>query len=293
MFIRRLFYPLRTLFEILGIFYDTLQTFSFFGGGIMTSVSLVAFFQGIPTIIPATLLVFGIGLIGVGIFRTIYRYKMWNSLKDVPELDAVLKKALDIHFYINGLHKLVIKENTRKNIKTKTRNQLAIKFFETIQIPLQTLPKYMNPDGSIKNKLYRKMRKQLHLQEGNYFTIIPYLKDYSKLLNKSKLGLKSVIQENAEYGRLKNEFLELQLKLNIPDKYINEINRLIELSYGLHNISIGINLINEKRSWYKTIPDSFIDQKEDSGNMVDTAYLRASMWLKNNVRRAMFEEALR
>jgi len=293
MFFKRLFKPIRLFIELLGIFYDFLQTFSYVGGSVMTTASLITYSQNIPTIIPVTLLVLGMVFFGVGIFRTVYRYKMWNSLKDIPELEAVLRKALDIHIYISGLRKTVIKENTHKNIKTKTRMKLANKYFETLKIPLESLPKYTNPDGSIKDKLYKKMGRQLHLKEGNFFTVLPFLKDYGRLLNKSKLGLKSVVQDNPEYDRIKNEFLGLQLKLNVPDKYINEINRLPELSYGLNSISIGINLINETRSWYKTIPDSYIEQKDDSENIVDTAYLRASMWVKNNVRQAMFREGLK
>ncbi len=293
MFIKRLFSPIRMFAELLGIFYNVLQTISYLGGGIMTTASLITFFQNIPTIIPITLLVLGIVSFGLGIFRTIYRYKTWNSLKVIPELESVLNKALAIHFHVTKLHKAVIEENTRKNIKTKTRIQLANKFFETFQIPTESLSKYFNADYTINNKLYRKIRKQFHLKEGNYFTILSLLKGYAKLLNKSKLGLRNVIQEDPEYSRLNNEFLELQLKLNVPDKFINMINRLPELSYGLHSLSIGINLINENRSWYKTLPDSYIEQKEDSKSMVDTAYIRASMWVKNNIRLALFREALK
>ena len=187
----------------------------------------------------------------------------------------------------------MIKDNAHKNIKTKTRVQLANKFFETLNIPIEALLKYVNPDGSIKDKLYKRMKRQLHLKDGNYFTVLPFLKDYGRLLNKSKLGLKSSIQGNPDYDRLKQEFLELQLKLTVPDKYLNEINGLPELSYGLHSISIGINLINPNRYMYKDVPDSYLAQKEDSGNIVDTAYIKASMWVKNNIRQAMFREGLK
>ena len=279
--------------ELLGVYYDILQTTSYLGGGIMATFSLITFFQNIPTIIPITLLILGILSFGLGIFRTIYRYKMWNRLKVIPELETVLNKALALHFYIAELHKKVIEENTHKNIKTKIRIQLANKFFETLQIPTESLNKYFNADFTINNKLYRKIRKQFHLKEGDYFTILSLLKGYAKLLNKSKLGLRNVFQDDQEYSKLNKEFLELQLKLNVPDKFINMINRLPELSYGLHSLSIGINLINENRSWYKTIPDSYIEQKEDSKSMVDTAYMRASMWVKNNIRLAMFREELK
>ncbi len=131
------------------------------------------------------------------------------------------------------------------------------------------------------------------MREGDYFTILPLLKGYAKLLNKSKLGLRNRVQEDPEYIGLYDEFMKLQMQLNIPDKYLSEINRLPELSYGLHSLSIGINLINENRKWYKTIPESYIDQKDDSANMVNVPYLRASMSVKNSVRLAMFRDETR
>lgn len=291
--VKRVIQPLRIFWEIVGIFYDILQTLSYLGGIVMTTTGVVTFFQNIPTIIPIVLLVLGVLSFGFGLFRTIYRYRMWNSLRLIPELEDTLSKALDIHFHITELHNKVIEENTHKNIKTKTRVELANKFFETLQIPVESLSKYFNADFTINKRLYKKIKKQFHLQEGNYFTVIPLLKGYAKLLDKSKLGLKNTIKEDAEYNRLNSKFIKSQLKLNIPDEYMNDINKLPELSYGLHSLSIGINLINENRDWYETIPESFIEQKDDSKNMVNTPYLRASMWMKNKIRLAIFKEGMK
>ena len=90
MFVKRIFRPIKMFMGLLGVFYDLLQTVSYIGGGIMTAASLVTFFQNIPTIIPIALLVLGILSFGLGIFRTVYRYKMWNSLKNIPELEDVI-----------------------------------------------------------------------------------------------------------------------------------------------------------------------------------------------------------
>jgi len=289
MHIKRLINPIRVFFEILGI----IQTLYWLGGSIVTTASILTFSQDLPAIVPIALLSLGISLLGISAFRTVYRYKLWNSMKIVPELDDVLKKALEIHIHTSQLQKVVVEQNKRKNIKTKVRTQLAIKFFDTLKIPINDLPRYVNPDRTIKKKLLRKMKMIFHLKDGEYFTVLPLLKDYGKLLNRSKLGMRDAIQASTKYATLKNEFMELQLKLNIPDKIMDDINELPELSYGLNSISIGINLINENRTWYKDIPDSYMSQKEESGYMVDTAYLRASMWVKNNVRRVMFDGALK
>lgn len=288
--IKRLVQSVRLFFEIVGIIQIILYLI---GSGVVTAVVIIESLQKVPIIVPIALVILGIGVFVFAMIKTVYRYRLWSNLRVIPELDDVLAKALDIHIRIGELHDVVVEQNRRKNIKTKVRDALAKKFLETLKISLSELAKGTNPDGTITKKLYRKMNRIFHLKAGEYFTALPLLKDYGRLLNKSKLGLRDVIQADTKYEQLKNEFMKSQLGLNIPSKTINDINNLPELSYGLHSVSVGVNLIHEGRTWFKDVPDGYIKQKEETESTTDTAYLIATMWVKNRVKRAMFEEALK
>jgi hypothetical protein len=287
--IKRLVQSIRLFFEIVGI----VQTILWLIGGGAVIGGVIASLQKMPISVAIALFTVALVALGYAIVKTIYRYRRWSNLKNIPELDDVLKKALDIHIHIGELHDIVIEQNKRKNIKTKTREALAEKFLETLQIPLSELVNGINPDGTMKKKLYRKIRRLFDLKEGNYFTALPLLADYGHLLDRSKLGLRDAIQASTKYDQLKNEFMKSQLGLNVPSKTINNINTLPELSYGLNSVSVGISLVNKGRTWYKYVPNGYIKQKEQSKDMLDTAYLTASMWVKNRVKLAMFEEALK
>lgn len=288
--INRLVQPIRLFFEIVGIIQIVLYLI---GGGVVTVAMIIESLQKVPIIFPIALFVLGIVFFVFATIKTIYRYRLWSNLRAIPELDDVLKKALDIHIYIGELHDAVIEQNKRKNIKTKIRQALAKKFLETLQISPIELNNGINPDGTITKKLYRKMNRIFHLRAGDYFTALPLSKDYGRLLDKSKLGLRNIIEADTKYKQLKNEFMKSQIGLNIPSKTISDINNLPELSYGLHSVSVGVNLIHEGRAWFKYVPDGYIKQKEESSSMIDTSYLKAMMWVKNRVKRAMFEEALK
>ncbi|MFC1991841.1 hypothetical protein ACFLVC_03870 [Chloroflexota bacterium] len=259
----------------------------------MTTGSIIAFSQDIPIFIPIVVLVLGLGMLGFGIVRTNYRIKVWNKLQNLPELDDVLQKALEIHKHITELSKNVIKENKKKNIKTKVRIKLANEYFKTLNISIIELTKNIQPDGTISKKLYKKIKKRQHLKDGEYYTVIPMLKDFARVLNKSKLGLRQSITNNSTYDKLHGEYLALQLKLNVPDSIMHDINSLPELSYGLNSVYIGINLINENRNWINDVPDSILVQQEDSDSIVTKSYMRASMWLKNKVKMAIFNEVVK
>jgi len=288
--IKRLVQSVRLFFEIVGIIQIILYLI---GSGVVTAVVIIESLQKVPIIVPIALVILGIGVFVFATIKTVYRYRLWSNLRVIPELDDVLAKASDIHIRIGELHDVVVEQNRRKNIKTKVRDALAKKFLETLKISPSELAKGTNPDGTITKKLYRKMNRIFHLKAGDYFTALPLLKDYGRLLNKSKLGFRDIIQADTKYEQLKNEFMKSQLGLNIPSKTINDINNLPELSYGLHSVSVGVNLIHEGRTWFKDVPDGYIKQKEESGSTTDTAYLIATMWVKNRVKRAMFEEALK
>ncbi len=288
--IRRLWQPIKLFFDIVGIIQIILWLI---GGGMVTGAGIIASLQKVPIIIPIILIVLGIGALVFAMIKTIYRYKLWNNLKDIPELDNVLEKALDIHIRIGELHDVVVEQNRRKNIKTKIREVLSEKFLETLQISRSEVASGINPDGTLKEKLYRKLRSPFALKKGDYFSALPLLKGYGNLLDRSKLGLRDVMKADTKYEQLKNEFMKSQLGLNIPSKTVNDINNLPELSYGLNSVSVGVNLIHEGRTWYKYVPDGYIKQKAESKDMLDTAYLTAAMSVKNRVKRAMFEEALK
>jgi hypothetical protein len=288
--IKRLWQSIKLLFDIVGIIQVTLWLI---GGGAVTGAGIIASLQKLPIIVPIALLILGIGALIFATTKTIYRYKLWNNLKNVPELDDAMKKALDIHIRIGKLHDVVVEQNRGKNVKTKLRQTLAKKYLESVGISLVDLANGINPDGTFKKKLYRKIRKFYGLKEGDYFTVLPHLKDYGRLLDRAKLGLRDAIRADTECEQLKNEFMKLQLQLSIPSKTVNDINNLPELSYGLYSASVGTNLVHEGRTWYKHVPDSWIKQKDETKNMLDTAYLKATMWAKNRVKRAMFEEALK
>lgn len=288
--IKRLGRAIKLFFEILGIIQTILWLI---GGGVVTSAGFVASLQNLPIIIPVALMVIGTGVLAYATVRTIHRYRSWNVLKSIPELDHVLGKALDIHICIGKLHDEVIKQNRRKNIKTKLRQTLAKKYLETIGITLRDLAIGINPDGTFTGKLYRKIRRFYGLKEGDYSTVLPHLKGYGRLLDKAKLGLKDAIQASIEYDQAKNEFMKSQLHLSVSSEIVGYINSLPELSYGLYSASIGANLAHESRDWYKDVPDSWIEQRDEAKTMLDTAYMKAMMWAKDKVRRAMFKELLK
>lgn len=293
MFLKHAFKRLKIFFEIIGLFYNTIQTVSYVGASIVTAGGIIAFTQNIPTYIPIIILMLGSTWIIFSGYQSYVRYRIWKQIQNIPELEDVLNKALEIHNHIKELSNQVIDENRKKNIKTKTRTELANKYFETLNISINDLKGNINPDGTLSKNLYKKIRKRQHLRDGQYFTIIPLLKGYSKLLNKSKLGIKSLIDSSEKYQILSNEYLTLQVKLNIPDKLINEINSLPELSYGLYSTYVGINLPNDNRSWIKDVPDEILAQQEDSEAIVNKAYMRAVMWLKNKVRMTIFIDSLK
>jgi hypothetical protein len=288
--IKRLVQSIRLFFEIVGIIQIILLLV---GGGVVTGAGIIAALQNVPIIIPIALLVIGIGVLAYATIKTIYRYRLWRNLKSVPELDNVLAKAWDIHIHIGKLHNVVIKQNRRKNIKTKTRNILARKYLETVGISLGDLANGINPDGTFTKKLYRKIRRFYGLKQGNYSTVLPHLKEYGRLLNKAKLGLRDTMRAGTEYDDLKNEFMKSQLQLNIPSETIDDINNLPELSYGLYSASVGANLVHEGRSWYKNVPDNWIKQTEETKDALDAAYLKATMWVKNRVKLAMFKAEMK
>jgi hypothetical protein len=122
MVIKRLGRAIKLFFEVLGIIQTILWLI---GGGVVTSAGIVASLQNLPIIIPIALMVIGIGVLAYAVVRTIHRYRSWNALKSIPELDTIMEKALDIHICIGRLHDEVIKQNRRKNIKTKLRTTLA------------------------------------------------------------------------------------------------------------------------------------------------------------------------
>jgi hypothetical protein len=285
--IKRLGQAVKLSFEIIGI----IQTILWLIGGGAVIGGIIASLQKVPIIVPILLLTVGIGAFVYATVRTIYRYRLWNNLKSIPQLDVVMEKALDIHIHIGKLHEEVIEQNRRKNIKTKLRQTLAKKYLETVGITLNDLATGINQDGTFTKKLYRKIRRFYGLKEGDYSTVLPHLKDYGRLLDKAKLGLRDAIKADSEYEPLKNEFMKLQLQLDIPSEIVDDINNLPELSYGLYSASIGANLPHEGRNWYKYVPDSWIKQKEEAKNLVNTAYLKATMRAKNRVRRAMFKES--
>ena len=287
--IKRLGQAIKLFFEIVGI----IQIVLGIGGGVVTGAGVIASLQKLPIIIPIAVLVIGVGLLAYATMRTIHRYRQWNNLAGVPDLNNVMAKALDIHIHISELHDIVVKQNKGKRIKTKVREALAEKFLETLQIPRIELARGTNPDGTMKKKLYRKIRKLFHLKQGDYFTALPLLKGYGHLLDRSKLGLRDSIRADTEYDRLRNDFMKSQIGLNVPSDIIDAINTLPELSYGLNSVSVGLHLINEGRSWYKYVPDGYIQQKGESRERIDTAYLTATMWVKNKVRREMFREAVK
>jgi hypothetical protein len=288
--IKRLGQAIKLFFDIIGV----IQTILLLIGGGTVIGGIIASLQKMPVVIPILLFAVGIGAFVYGIVRTIYRYRLWNNLKSIPELDSVMNKALDIHIYIGKLCDEVIEKNRPKNIKTKSRQALAKKYLETAGITLNELAIGVNPDGTFTKKLYRKIRKFYGLKQGDYSTALPHLKDYGRVLDKAKLGLRDAIQADTKSGQLeqlKNEFMRSQLQLNIPSEIVDDINNLPELSYGLYSASIGANLPHEGRDWYKYVPDNWLKQKEEAKNLVNTAYLKATMWVKNRARRAMFKES--
>jgi hypothetical protein len=290
--IKRLVQAIRLFFEIVGIIQIVLWLI---GGGVVTG-GILALLQEVPIIVPITLVIIGTGAFVYATIRTVYRYRVWNNLKNIPELDDVLRKAWDIHIHLRGLHDVVVKQNRRKNIKTKLRQALAKRYLEIVGISLNDLANGINPDGTIKKKLWRKMKRIFGLREGNYFAALKLLKDYARLLNKSKLGLKDAIETDSQYDQLRDEFMKSQLNLNIPNEainVINNLNNLPDLSYGLYSLSIGMNLVHEGRTWYKDVPDGFIRQTDDVESTIGTAYVRATMWAKNKVKLAMFKEAVK
>lgn len=287
--VKRLGQTIRLFFEIIGI----IQTILWLIGGGAVIGGIIASLQRVPIIVSILLLIIGIGAFVFATVRTIYRYRLWNNLKSIPQLDVVMEKALDIHIHIGKLHDKIIEENRRKNIKTKLRQALAKKYLETAGINLRDLATGINQDGTFTKKLYRKIRRFYGLKEGNYSTALPHLKDYGRLLDKAKLGLRDAIKGDTEYESLKNEFMKSQLQLDIPSEIVDDINALPELSYGLFSASIGANLPHEGRGWYKYVPDNWIKQKEEAKDLVNTAYLKATMWVKNRARRAMFKESLK
>lgn len=288
--IKRLVRAIRLFFEVLGIIQTILWLV---GGGVVTTAGVVASLQNVPTIIPIALLIMGVGVLVYATVRTIHRYRLWNALESIPALDNVMGKALDIHICVGKLHDEVIKQNRRKNIKTKLRQTLAKKYLETVGISLRDLVAGVNPDGTFTTKLYRKIRRFYGLKEGDYSTVLPHLKGYGRLLDKAKLGLKDAIQASTDYDQAKNEFMKSQLHLSVPSEIVGHINALPELSYGLYSASIGANLAHEGRDWYKDVPDSWIEQRDEAKSMLDTAYMKAAMWAKERARRAMFKESLR
>lgn len=286
--VKRLVQAIRLFFEIVGIAQIVLWLI---GGGVVTS-GVIAWLKDLPIVVPIAVLVIGVGALAYSIIRTVHRYRLWNKLGDSPELNDVMQKALDIHFRVRDLHDTVIKENRRKNIKTTLRTALAKKYLATAGISLKDLAMGFNPDGTFTKKLYRKIRRFYGLQEGNYFTALPHLKNYGRVLDKAKLGLRASIRADAQYQQLQNEFMKLQLQLNVPSQAIDYINNLPELSYGLYSASVGANLAHAGRSWYGNVPDSWIKQQEEAESTINEAYLKATAWAKNRVRRAIFGEAV-
>ena len=247
--IRRLVQSIRLFFEIVGI----IQIVLYFFGGAVTVAGIVDLFHRAPIGVLIALLVVAIGAFIFATIRTIYRYRLWNNLRDIPGLEDVLGKALDIHIHIGELHDIAVKQNKGKKIKTKVREALAERFLETLRISRIELAKGINPDGTMKKKLYRKLRKLFDLRQGNYFTALPLLKGYGHLLDRSKLGLRDVIRADTKYDQLRNDFMKSQVGLNVPSNTINAINTLPKLSYGLNSVSVGVNLVNKGRSWYKSL----------------------------------------
>lgn len=287
--IRRLVQTVRSFFEILGI----IQTALWLIGGGAVIGGIIASLQKVPIIVPILLLAVGIGAFVYATVKTIYRYRSWNNLKNIPQLDVVMEKALDIHIHIGKLHDEVIEQNRPQNIKTKLRQRLAKKYLEMAGISLNELNTGVNPDGTFRKKLFRKVRRFYSLKEGDYSRALPLLRDYGRLLDKAKLGLRDAMKGSTEYDQAKNEFMKAQLQLDIPSEAIDYINNLPELSYGLYSLSIGANLPHEGRNWYKHVPDTWKKQSDEARSMVDTAYVKATMWAKSKVRRAMFQESLR
>lgn len=199
------------------------------------------------------LLVVAMGAFVFATIRTVYRYRLWNNLREIPELESVLGKAFDIHIHIGELHDIVVKQNRVKKIKTKIREALAERFLETLRISRIELAKGINPDGTMKKNPYQKIRKLFDLKQGNYFTALPLLKGYGHLLDRGKLGLRDIIGADIKYDQLRNNFMKSQVGLNVPSNVINAINTLPKLSYGLNSVSVGVNLVNKGRSWYKSL----------------------------------------
>jgi hypothetical protein len=287
--IKRLVQTIRLFFEIAGIIQIILW---FVGGGAVTGGGIIASLKGVPVIIPIAVLLIGVGILAYATIRTVHRYRQWNNLRSIPELDDVMNKALDIHIHMGKLHDAVIEQNKRKNIKSKLRQTLAKKYLEAVGITVSDLASGINPDGTFTKGLYRRIRRFYDLKEGDYSTALPHLKGYGRLLDKAKLGLRDAIRADSEYDQLIGDFMRLQLRLTIPSKTVDEVNALPELSYGLYSASIGVNLAHEGREWYEHVPDSWLRRKDEANNVVGAAYLKAAMWAKGRVRRAMFKEAV-
>ena len=154
------------------------------------------------------------------------------------------------------------------------------------------LIKSLNPDGTLNKYGYKRLKRLYHLKEKEYFTVLPLFKEFSKLLNKSKLGLRVELVNDQEYDRLNTELIELQLKLNISEKDTHLLNDLKSLSYGLYNLSIGLRLINENRAWYKKAPgayEPFVDARDEMPETIERIYMRMSTWVKLQLKRSMLK----
>lgn len=251
----------------------------------MTAVG-ITFLNRIP-------IYFAVGLLGLGLIAILYstlrmvcRYRLWLKLEKNSDLEVVLQKALDMHLVLEELQKEVVAQNRKKNIASETRESLVAKYLETM-IPLKELPKYINKDGTPKNSLYKRIKKFYAAKDGDYFSIIPMLDDFARLLHKAKLGLNNAKYSSEKYDNIRKEFLAAQIKLNIPESLTNDINALPELSFGLNSLVVGIKVINENRSWFKNIPDKYVQLRDESDTIATTAFMKTLTSLKNKVNLAI------
>ena len=97
------------------------------------------------------------------------------------------------------------------------------------------------------------------------------------------------MENNEKYEQLNRDLLESQLRLNISEKDTHLLNDLKLLSSGLHDLSIGIRLINENRSWYKVIPESYIDMRDDMAEMIERIYMKVYSMVKLQLKRPIFK----
>ena len=135
------------------------------------------------------------------------------------------------------------------------------------------------------------MKESYKLKKNDYISAVPALESFARLINRSGLGLREEMNTDIKYKELNIKLLQQQAPVTIYQDNINALNKLTKLSYGLNSLAIGIGVINKHRSWYSTIPEKMLDEKESYEDNIDSMYMKALASVKLMLRKAILKEA--